>query len=62
MTRDEVLVSAVDSILNCDEKAALEVAEEAIAEGFDPVDILAEGFSVGIRQVGDLFNPNAESL
>ncbi|CEO88976.1 Trimethylamine corrinoid protein 1 [Syntrophaceticus schinkii] len=55
MTRDEVLVSAVDSILNCDEKAALEVAEEAIAEGFDPVDILAEGFSVGIRQVGDLF-------
>lgn len=55
MTRDEVLVSAVDSILNCDEKAALEVAEEAIAEGFDPVDILSEGFSVGIRQVGDLF-------
>jgi trimethylamine corrinoid protein len=55
LTRDEVLVSAVDSILNCDEKAALEVAEEAIAEGFDPVDILSEGFSVGIRQVGDLF-------
>mgnify|MGYP000948413923 FL=1 len=55
MTRDEVLVSAVDSILNCDEKVALEVAEKAIAEGFDPVDILSEGFSVGIRQVGDLF-------
>ena len=55
MNRDEVLSSAIDSMVKCDEKKALEVAEKAIAEGFDPVDILSEGFSVGIRKVGDLF-------
>jgi trimethylamine corrinoid protein len=55
LNRDEVLSSAIDSMVNCDEKKALEVAEKAIAEGFDPVDILSEGFSVGIRKVGDLF-------
>lgn len=55
MTRDQVLASAIDSILNCDEKKALEVAEKAISEGHDLTDILSEGFSVGIRKVGDLF-------
>lgn len=55
MNRDEVLSSAIDSIVNCDEEKALEIAEKAVAEGFDPVDILSEGFSVGIRKVGDLF-------
>ncbi|MGB4504292.1 MAG: corrinoid protein [Syntrophaceticus sp.] len=55
MNRDEVLSSAIDSMVNCDEKRALEIAEKAIAEGFDPVDILSEGFSVGIRKVGDMF-------
>lgn len=55
MTRDQVLASAKDSILNCDEKKALEVAEKAISEGHDLTDILSEGFSVGIRKVGDLF-------
>jgi trimethylamine corrinoid protein len=55
LNRDEVLSNAIDSMVNCDEKGALEVAEKAIAEGFDPVEVLSEGFSVGIRKVGDLF-------
>ena len=55
MNREEVLSNAIDAMVNCDEKRALEIAEKAIAEGFDPVDILSEGFSVGIRKVGDLF-------
>ena len=55
LNREEVLSNAIDAMVNCDEKRALEIAEKAIAEGFDPVDILSEGFSVGIRKVGDLF-------
>lgn len=55
MNRDEVISNAIDAMVNCDEKRALEIAEKAIAAGFDPVDILSAGFSVGIRKVGDLF-------
>lgn len=55
MNKDEVLSSAIDSMVNCNEKKALEIAEKAIAEGFDPIEILSEGFSVGIRKVGDMF-------
>ncbi len=55
MTKDELLAKAVDTMVNCDEKGAIEVAEKAVADGFDPVEVLADGFSVGIRKVGDLF-------
>jgi len=55
VNRDEVISNAIDAMVNCDEKRALEIAEKAIAAGFDPVDILSAGFSVGIRKVGDLF-------
>lgn len=55
MSRDEVIANAIDAMVNCDEERALEIAEKAIAAGFDPVDILSAGFSVGIRKVGDMF-------
>jgi trimethylamine corrinoid protein len=38
------------------EKLALETIERALAEGYDPVEILSDGFSAGIREVGDLFS------
>jgi trimethylamine corrinoid protein len=39
-----------------DEALAMDAMNRAIAEGLNPLDILAEGFSVGIREVGDLFS------
>lgn len=55
MSREKLIQEAIDTILKYDEKRALQVAKQVLAEGFDPVDILTNGFSVGIRQVGDLF-------
>ncbi|MEL7563367.1 MAG: B12-binding domain-containing protein [Dehalobacterium sp.] len=55
MTREALINEAIDTILKYDQKRALEVAKQVLAKGLDPVDILTNGFSVGIRQVGDLF-------
>lgn len=55
MSKELILEQARESILKCDPKKAVEVARLALAEGLDPVEVLSEGFSDGIRQVGDLF-------
>lgn len=55
MSREEILQEAVDAILKSDRERAVAVARRALSEGLDPVEVLSEGFSVGIRKVGDLF-------
>lgn len=55
MSREEILQEAVNAILNSDREKAVAVARRALSEGLDPVEVLSEGFSVGIRKVGDLF-------
>jgi trimethylamine corrinoid protein len=55
MTRDQILNEAIDAVLNCDEDKALEIVKTAIEEGIDPVELLNDGFSVGIRKMGDMF-------
>jgi len=55
LSREDVLREAVEAILNSDQEKAVAVAKKALSEGLDPVDILSAGFSMGIREVGDLF-------
>ncbi|MDN5366087.1 MAG: trimethylamine corrinoid protein [Thermacetogenium sp.] len=55
MSREEILQEAVNAILNSDREKAVAVARRALSEGLDPIEVLSEGFSVGIRKVGDLF-------
>ncbi|MEL7564596.1 MAG: methyltransferase cognate corrinoid protein [Dehalobacterium sp.] len=55
MSRETLIQEAIDSILKNDQKRAVQVAQETLAQGYDVVDILTEGFSVGIKKVGDLF-------
>lgn len=55
MSIDEIISEARDTILQCDQERAVKVAERALAEGYDPVEVLSAGFSYGIRQMGDLF-------
>jgi len=55
VSREVLIKEAIDTILKYDKERALQVAKQVLAEGMDPVDILTNGFSVGIRQVGDLF-------
>jgi trimethylamine corrinoid protein len=55
MAKDDIIKKAFDSIVECDEDMAKEALDEAEAEGISMVDLLADGFSAGIRHLGDLF-------
>lgn len=55
MSIEDIIAEARETILQCDQARAVAVAERAVAQGFDPVQVLSEGFSYGIRQMGDLF-------
>jgi trimethylamine corrinoid protein len=55
MAKDDIIKKAFDSIVECDEDMAKEALEAAEAEGISMVDLLADGFSAGIRHLGDLF-------
>ena len=55
MSKAEILKEAEQSIVSCDEVKSREVAERALAAGLDPVEVINEGFSVGMSVVGDLF-------
>jgi len=55
VNKDEIIQEAIASILTYDQERALAVAHIVLSQGLDPVSILTEGFSAGIRKVGDLF-------
>jgi trimethylamine corrinoid protein len=55
MSKEALFKKASDSILNCDEDTAMSVLNAAEEEGIDPVELLSQGFSAGIKQLGDLF-------
>ena len=55
MAKDDIIKKAFDSIVECDEDMAKEALEAAEAEGVSMVELLADGFSAGIRHLGDLF-------
>jgi len=56
MSREQIMKDAINAILQCDNKTAVEVAERSLIEGLEAADVLTFGFSVGIRKVGDLFS------
>lgn len=55
MTKEFILSEAQATILKGDVQKAVIIAQQALAEGLDPVEVLSEGYSAGIRKVGDLF-------
>lgn len=56
MDKDKWMQQAVQSILDADEESAVEIARKSIADGQDPLEMINEGFSAGIKQMGDLFD------
>ncbi len=52
---DALLTKAQESIIEVDEDLAMEVIKEAEAEGMSLLDLLAKGFSAGMRELGDRF-------
>jgi corrinoid protein of di/trimethylamine methyltransferase len=55
MTEQELLAAAAEAIVAADEEKATEVARQAVSSGVDPLKMINQGFSEGMRQVGDLF-------
>jgi len=55
LSRETLIAEAIETILTCNQDAAVDVAKRSIDEGVDPVDMLSEGFSVGIREMGEKF-------
>lgn len=55
MSKEEILQGASESIIESDEDKALEMLAEAEAMGMDLVELLSEGYSAGMRELGDQF-------
>ncbi|MDF2654671.1 MAG: dimethylamine corrinoid protein 3 [Bacillota bacterium] len=55
MTKEALFKEAFDSILDCDEDKAMDVLKTAEEQGIDSVELLTQGFSAGIKHLGDLF-------
>lgn len=55
MAREKIMKLAFDSIVEADEDLVREVLEAGKAEGITAVEMLQEGFSKGMNELGDLF-------
>lgn len=56
MDKAEWKKKAAQTVLDADEDAAVEVAQKSLEDGVDPLEMINEGFSDGIKQMGDLFD------
>jgi trimethylamine corrinoid protein len=56
MEKSEWFKKAAQSILDIDGDAAKEIAQKSLEDGMDPLEMINEGFSAGIRKMGDLFD------
>lgn len=53
---DALYKEAIDAIMAQDKDKAVEVAKKALDSGKDPMEIMNQGFIVGITEVGDSFS------
>jgi trimethylamine corrinoid protein len=55
MEKTEWFDKAVQAILDTDEDTAKDVATKSLEAGVDPLEMINQGFTEGIRKMGDLF-------
>ncbi len=55
MEKKEWFQKAVQAILDTDEVAAKKISTESLEAGMDPLEMINQGFTEGIRKMGDLF-------
>jgi trimethylamine corrinoid protein len=55
MTKEEIIARAKAAILDFDDEEAEEAAEEALEEGIDVLEIIENGFTAAMNEVGDKF-------
>ncbi len=56
MSLETIILEAKESMVHCDRAAALAAANKAVEENVDLMAVLSDGFSAGIREVGELFS------
>ncbi|OPY21125.1 MAG: Trimethylamine corrinoid protein [Methanomethylovorans sp. PtaU1.Bin093] len=54
-TKAEIIAKAKAAILDFDEEAAEEVANEALKAGINPAELIQDGFTAAMTEVGDQF-------
>jgi len=62
MSSEDLIIAAVQAVIDGNEDAAREVADKIISEGINPIDIINQGFAQGMIKVGDLFAKEAYAL
>jgi len=55
MEKEQGFEEAKNAIVKGDKKRAEEIAEKALSEGIDPIELLTKGFIAGINDVGERF-------
>ncbi len=55
MSKEELVKQGMQAVLDGDEEAAMEVANQVIKEGINPVEIINEALTPAMTQVGDGF-------
>jgi trimethylamine corrinoid protein len=55
-SKEAIIAKAKEAINEFDEDLAIEAAEEALAAGVDPVELIENGFTAGMKEVGELFD------
>ena len=55
MEKEQLFKEAIESIVSQDMKMAEEIANRALREGMDPLEVMTKGFREGITKIGELF-------
>ena len=56
MSIEELYQKMAQSIIDGDSDASIELANQAVQSGIDPLDAITKGFVVGVNQVGEAFS------
>lgn len=55
MTQNPIFEQAMKSVMDRNKEQGVEIAQKALEQGIDPMEMMEKGFVPGIGQVGDLF-------
>ncbi len=56
MEKTEYMEKAAQCVVDADEEAVEKLAQDYLAKGFDPLEMIEKGLSEGIQKLGDLFD------
>lgn len=56
MDKAEYMKKAAQCVVDADEDAVKQLAQDYLDQGFEPLDMIEQGLSEGIRKLGDLFD------